>query len=100
KCRRRHDRGECQRGDGLMAHHCWRVVGSPLDAAPSVLPSAVVTNLAFARLLPSRARLPATVTTSPTFIVSRSHPPCCSWCGAPISHAHRTARPSSSLTVI
>ena len=52
--------------------------GSPLDAAPSLLPSAVVTVRALARLAPVRARLPSTVTTSPSFIVSRSQPRCCS----------------------
>src|SRR5262249_33191596 len=99
--RGRDERGQRQRGDRPDARHCWRVVaGSPLEAAPSVLPSAVVTSLALARLLPSRARLPATVTTSPTFIGSRSHPRCCSWCGAPISQAHRAERPVSSLTRI
>ena len=47
---------------------CW------LDAANSRLPVSIVTVRALPMLLPSFARLPSTVTMSPTFIVLRVQP--------------------------
>src|SRR6266496_2780354 len=84
----------------VIENHSSRYgVSSWLEAAKSRLPVAVInTVFVFAWLLPSRARVPSTVTVSPTFMELRVQPALINCVGLASSHPQFATFPVSSVT--
>src|SRR5215467_8597209 len=104
--RRRNQQSQARCQNTESSSHCYpphpistkTYCPSVFDPAKTLRPSASVTRRAFARLEPSFAKYPSTVTVSPALRESRFQPCRISTLGLPSSKFQLVTLPDSSLT--